>query len=293
MSFLRRRRDDCRRTPGLIDRLVEERASDEDRRHAATCAPCGAAMARAARFHDELQQSAQQLIAEDLPPGILDPELNRQVGRVVGLRSVGSGALAGVAALAVVVFATVVGIRPVLMPGSSPTQPSLQQVGGPSATPRPGVPLFSLGELTVALTERLHFQCGTDEPPQTGAGAGRASAVCTAPADAGPYTATVLLESSDSGTVQQVTITARILDLPGETSVDAQRKRDLVGLALARVTSEAFTGERPGATAANWVFAKVSQIAGPAWAMGIDAGGVRVDVQREVDGYLVHLSVTS
>jgi len=292
MSFLRRRRDGCPRTRGLIDRLVAGHPSDEDVRHAPTCPTCGPVMARAARFDDDLQRSAQLLIAEDMPRGILDPELNRQVGRVVGLRSLSSGALAGVAALAIVVFATVVGIRPVLMPGSTPTQPSLgQRHDGPSTTPRPGVPLFSLGELTVALTERLHFQCGTDASLQTSVAVGGASAVCTSPADAGPYTAVVVLEGSDAGMVEQITITAKILDVPGETPGDAQRKRDLVGLALARVTSEAFTGERPGARAANFVFAKVSQLAGPAWAMGIDEGGVRVDLQRQVDGYLVHLSV--
>ena len=294
MSGWRGRRYDCARTSGLIDRLVDGTPNDEDLRHAPTCPSCGPVMARAARFDVELDRSAQRLIAEDMPRGMLDPDLNREVGRVVGLRSLGSGALAGVAALAVMVFVTVVGIRPVLMPGSSPTQPPLvQEVDGPSATPRPGAPLFSLGELTVALSERLSFQCGTDEPLETGVDAGDASAVCTAPADAGPYTFVVVVDASDAGMVQRVTITAKILELPGETPGDAQRKRDIVGAALARVIAEAFTGERPGARAANFVFAKASQLAGPAWAMGIDEGGVRVDLQRQVDGYLVHLSVMS
>ena len=285
-------RFDCPRTRGLIDRLVTTGPNDDDRRHAPGCSSCGPRLARAARFDDELQQSAQRLIAEDMPRGMLDPDLDPQVGRVVGLRSMGSGALAGMAAIAVVVFATVVGIRPVLMPGSSPTQPGLVQVDGPSATPRPGAPLTSLGELTVALTDRLHFACGTDEALQsgvdTGGEAGGASAVCTAPSDAGPFTAVVVLRASDAGLVEDITINARIV---GDSN---HRTRDLVAAALARITTEAFTGERPAVVAANFVFAKASQMSGPAWAMGIEAGGVRVDLQRQADGgYIVHLSVTA
>lgn len=289
MSADRRERHDCSRTRGLIDRLVAGAANEDDRRHAGTCPSCGPVMARAAMFDDELERSAQRLIAEDMPRGILDPELNREVGRVVGLRSLSSGAFAGVAALAVVVFVTVVGIRPVLMPGSSPTQPPLVlEVDGPSATARPGAPLFSLGELTVALSDRLSFQCGTDEALQTGVDTSGASAVCTAPAGSGPFTVAVVLNAAESGSVVQVTMTANI---EGETS---QQARDSVAATLARVTAEAFTGEGPGARAANFVFAKASQLSGPAWAMGIDEGGVRVDLQRQADGgYLVHLSVTS
>jgi hypothetical protein len=281
-------RGECPRTPGLIDRLVAGSPNDEDRRHAPACGSCAPVMARAARFQGDLERSAQHLIAEDMPGGMLDPELTGQVGGVVGMRSLSPGAFVGVGALAVLVFATVVGIRPVLMPGSSPTQPSLvQEVDGPNGTSRPGAPLFSLGELTVALSERLHFECGTEEALESGADVG-ASAVCTAPADAGPFTAAVVLHASASGMVEQITITATI---EGGTS---QAARDSVAAALARVTSEAFTGARPGARAANFVFAKASQLSGPAWAMGIEEGGVRVDLQRQADGgYLVHLSVAS
>jgi hypothetical protein len=243
-------------------------------------------MDRAARFDAELDRNARELIAEDMPRGMLDPDLTRQVGAVVGLRSLGPGAFVGVGALAVLIFTTVVGIRPVLMPGTSPTPPSLAQaMDGPSG--RPGAPLLSLGELTVALSERLRFQCGTQEALEPGADA-RASAVCTAPADAGPFTAVVLLYASESGMVEQITITATI---EGATS---QAARNSVAGALAGVTSEAFTSARPGARAANFIFAKASQLSGPAWAMGIEEGGVRVDLQRLADGgYLVHLSVTS
>ena len=66
-------RHDCSRTRGLVDGLVAGSIRDDDRRHAAACPTCGPVVARAARFDDELERSAKQLIAEDLPRGILDP----------------------------------------------------------------------------------------------------------------------------------------------------------------------------------------------------------------------------
>jgi hypothetical protein len=117
-------RYECTQTRGLIDRLVAGSVREEDRRHAATCPSCGPVFARAARFDNELERSAQQLIAEDLPRGILDPGLSRQVQVVPRMPALAPGVTAGVAALAlIVVVATGLGIRPVLLPGPSPTAP--------------------------------------------------------------------------------------------------------------------------------------------------------------------------
>lgn len=276
-------RHDCSRTHGLIDRLVAGSVRDDDRHHAEACPSCGPVLARAARFDDELERSAQQLIAEDLPRGILDPGIARQTGGVAGMRRLAPGATAGAAALAVVIFATVLGIRPALMPGASSTEPPLAQAfPGPSALPN--APLWTLNELTVALAESLQYACTAGGAPATEEAV--ASAVCTAPPDAGPFTAEVTLEASQSGTVVRVTITAEIV---GTSSAPA---RDEVAAALAKVTAEAFTGQGAGIRAANFVFVKASQLSGPAWVMGIDEGGVRVDLQRLADGgYIVHLSV--
>lgn len=280
-------RHDCSRTSGMIDRLVAGSVRDDDRRHAATCPSCGPVFARAARFDDELERSAQQLIAEDLPRGILDPGIARQADGVAGMRSLGLGATAGVAALAVLIVVTVVGVRPVLLPGPSPTDPPFA-VDAPGESVPPDAALWTLNELTLALAERLGYECAAgDAPPSEGAAA---TAVCTAPPDAGPFTAAVTLDASESGMVVRVTITAEIDE--GTPNDQQQAARHAVAGALAKVTSEAFVGRGAGVRAANFVFGKASQLSGPAWAMGIDESGVRVDLERLEDGgYIVHLSV--
>jgi hypothetical protein len=286
-------RHDCSRTRGMVDRLVAGSVLDADRRHAAACPSCGPVFARAARFDDELERSAQQLIAEDLPRGILDPVVARQASGVTGMRSLAPGATVGVAALAVVIFATVVGIRPVLQPGPSRTEPPLAQVD-PGVSAFADAPLWTLNDLIAALAANLDYACapGDGQPtPEAGEGAVQA-AVCTAPADAGPYTAAVTLDASESGEVVRVTMTA---ELVGTLTQDqSQAARRAVAGALAKVTAEAFTGQGAGVRAANFVFVKAVQMSGPAWAMGIEESGVRVELQRLGNGgYLVHLSVTA
>lgn len=281
---------DCSRTRGMIDRLVAGAVPDDDRLHAATCPSCGPILARSARFEDELERSAKQLIGEDLPRGILDPGLSGPKVAVVPLMpALAPGATAGIAALAlIVVMATVVGIRPVLLPGPSATDPPLAVEATGDAAP-PDAPLWTLNELTVALAESLDYECAAGGAPATEGAV--ATAVCTAPPDAGPFTAAVTLEASDSGVVVRVTISAAISpDIVDAT--EKQRARDALAATLAKVTAAAFTGPGAGVRAANFVFVKASQLSGPAWVMGVDEGGVRVDLQRQTDGgYVVHLSV--
>ena len=278
---------DCSRTRGMVDRLVAGVVRDDDRRHAATCPSCGPVFTRAARFEDELGKSAQQLIAEDLPRGILDPGIARQADGVAGMRSLGLGTTAGVAAFAVIVFVTVVGVRPVLMPGPSRTDPPFAvDVPGESAPPEAA--LWTLNELTVTLAESLAYECSTVAPPSAGAAA---TEVCTARPDAGPYTAAVTLDASESGAVVGMTITAEIED--GTPNDKQQAARRAMAGALANVTAAAFIGRGAGVRAANFVFVRASQLSGPSWAMTIYESGVQVDIQRLGDGgYMVHLSVS-
>lgn len=280
-------RDGCPRTRGLIDRIVAGSVSDEDQRHAATCPTCGPAILRAARFDDELERTAQHLIAEDLPRGILDPDLGK-VDLTPRLRLAPSAAT-GFATLAFVVLATAIGIRPVLLPGTSPTPPPLSvEAPGPSGLPFAS-PLWSVNDLTVALAGTLDYDCmlGTPATPAPGVGIA-GSVVCTAPSDSGPFTATVLVDASDSGMVVHMTITADII------GASTPKTRDAVATALAKVTAQAFTAHGPSVRAANFVFTNASLLSRPAWAMGIDEGGVRVDLERRPDGgYTVNLSVAS
>jgi hypothetical protein len=281
---------DCPRTRGLVNRLVAGSVGDDDRRHASTCASCGPVMLRAERFDDQLQSSARHLIAEELPRGILDPSLAelKVVPRMPGLAP---GATAGFAALGLIIFVAVVGIRgirPVLVPGQSSTiPPFVQEIEGPGASGLADSPLWSLDELTGALAEILDYECGaTPTLPTSGPGDDpvEASATCTAPPDAGPFTAAVMIDASGTGAVVRVTMTADIVGMP------TQRARDAVATALAKVTAQAFIGTGPGIRAANFVFGKASQLSGPAWAMGIPEGSVWVDLRWLADGgYIVRL----
>ena len=285
-------RHDCSRTRGMVERLVAGSVRDDDRRHAASCPSCGPLFARGARFDDELERSAKQLIAEDLPRGILDPGLSRKVAVVPLMPALAPGATAGVAALAlIVVMATALGIRPVLLPGPSATDPPFgQEVPGNTAPP--DAPLYTLNEMSVALAENLDYECSAgDAPPTSGAGADAvASAVCTAPGGAGPFTAAVTLDVSESGMVVRVTIVAELVGTIPQDKREAVR-RAVAGV-LAKVTAEAFIDPGAAVRAANFVFGKASQMSGPAWAMGIEEDGVRVDLERLADGgYIVHLSV--
>jgi hypothetical protein len=278
-------RYDCSRTRGIVERLVAGSIRDDDRVHAADCPACGPVFARAAWFGDELERTTRELAAEDLPHGVLDPSLAdlRVVPRMPGLAP---GATAGFAALAFVLLVTVVGVRPVLLPGASPTEPpfAVEMPGDSGSTDEP---LWTLNELTLALADSLAYECAPVAPPNEGA---EATAVCTAPPDAGPFTAAVTLDASESGTVVRVTISAEIDD--GTPNDKQQAARRAVAGALAKVTAAAFIGRGAGVRAANFVFVKASQLSGPAWVMGIDEGGVRVDLQRLADGgYIVHLSV--
>jgi hypothetical protein len=277
-------RHECPRTRGMIDRLVAGSVLDDDRRHAAACSSCGPVFARAAEFDAELERSAQQLIAEDLPRGILDPGLSREVHVVPRMPALAPGVTAGVAALALIVVVAT-GIRPVLLPNTSATDRPFAVEATVEAPPS-DTSLWTLNELTTVLAEDLAYECAAgDAPPTAGAAT---TTVCTAPPEVGPFTAAVMVDASETGTVARVTITAEIVGAPTE------RARDAVATALAKVTARAFIGRGPGIRAANFVFDKASRLSGPAWAMGIPEGDVWVDLRwLEEGGYIVRLSVAS
>ena len=76
----------------LVDRVVEDRVTADDRAHAATCESCGPVLSRAMRFDDELRRSARGLVTEQLPYGVLDPDLApRLVGDVLADAPRGAG----------------------------------------------------------------------------------------------------------------------------------------------------------------------------------------------------------
>jgi hypothetical protein len=118
----------CERTPRLIDRIVGDRVTPDDREHATTCDSCGPALLRAARFDNELRQSARGLITEQLPYGVLDPSLSPQlVDRMLPVRRAAPGFASILAAVAILVIATSVAVAPGgLGQGSNPPDSGFQ-----------------------------------------------------------------------------------------------------------------------------------------------------------------------
>jgi hypothetical protein len=172
-----RRVPPCDRTQGLVDRVVAERVTAEDRTHAGTCDQCGRVLLRSARFDDELRRAARGFVAEQLPSGVLDPGLAPLP--VAGIRPTRHAA-ASLASIVAAVVILVVGTSVALAPGGA----------GPSASPQGTGLQFSVPVLRGMVdimrdVEAMGYSCvQADATPSTGPTArpdGPRSAECLAP----------------------------------------------------------------------------------------------------------------
>ena len=289
-------RRECGRTAGLIDRIVEDRVTDDDRRHATTCASCGPILARAARFDDELTRTTRRLVPEDLPRGVLDPGLGGVEG-APRMRGLAPGFASSVAAVAVAVLAIALVLRPggpggpasppPLTPEPLTLQPSPVVTEAPSKPP--GRPLKTTGELVVRLVGSMKYTCeaNQDVPEDPSPPAERISAVCVSPADTTSYSAAYTVGTTAGGQVVTVTIKA---DAPEDTP----ELRDAMAKELATLTNSAFADEEAAIEAGDFVFAKVPGLQAPTPAMRITVAGVEVELQRRANGgYLIHIVLLS
>jgi hypothetical protein len=157
MSGMRddRRTPECRRTAGIVDRIVVDALTDEDRTHAQSCADCGPVLARATRFDADLRQAARGLVVEELPRGILDPGLARGLGGVDRERSARAFApgLAGIAAALVII---VLAATSVIAPVGGPT-PGASTPAESSFTSTP--PLFRASQVITLDMLKLKYSC--------------------------------------------------------------------------------------------------------------------------------------
>ena len=124
-----------RRTGGLIDRAVEGRLTPEDAVHAATCAECGPVSPgpRASRTSSGARRAASS--PRELPYGILDPGLAPVNESSWQPRRAASGLATAVAAVVVLLLATVVALVPGAPP--QPTEPAPSVLGSPAKSPGP------------------------------------------------------------------------------------------------------------------------------------------------------------
>jgi hypothetical protein len=289
---------DCGRTAGLIDRLVAETVTAEDREHAATCPSCGPVLARAARFDAELGRAARSLIVEELPRDILDPALDggAAVPRVRPRRALpGLGSLA--ATIAILLVATAValvpgGPDPSGTPGatqdpigdeSPPASvgPTIGPIESLPSSPRPGTVFRRTTEIVLQAVD-LGYRCNDGgmlksmEPgPSTPV---RESAVCSSPEDTSSYSAVIIVGESAANEVVAVWIKAII---HGE---DGTPVRDNVAIAVARLAQLALASTDAGLLASEFVLGHLPGLDPGTPAVRGDAGYARLTLERDAEG---------
>lgn len=276
-----RRRGDCERTPRLIDRVVDERVTADDRAHASTCATCGPVLARAARFDDDLRRSARGLVAEQLPYGVLDTSLTPQLS-VGGLpvRRAAPGVASLLGAVVVLLVATTVAMLPGgLGPGESP--PDSIQVRGP---------VFRATVDVITDLRALEYGCLPGHAlPTTGPSARlgeREGVICLTPKSIDSASAAFAPVENGDGDVVEVTIRGELY------GTETLRSRDQLATAMGKLTYLALADQAIAAQAGAWVEEVLPRLR--VLTTGDDAlmvfGDVRVELRRYIAGnYLLVL----
>ena len=233
----------CDGTRRLIDRVVAERVTPEDRAHAATCEPCGRILSRATRFDDELRTTARGLVAEQLPQGVLDRDLvARPVAGMPPMRHAAPG-LAGVLIAAVILaVAASVAVAPGgLGPGATPSDGSLQA----------SVPVFrGTVEMIRDLAGRDYSCIPGHALPTTGPSAWpgeREGVRCLTPKSLDSATATLAPVENGDGEIVEVAITGSLY------GNDTLRSRDQLATTLGDLTAVAIFDPGARADAAAFV----------------------------------------
>ena len=135
----------CRRTPRMIDRLLDDGLTGDDRLHLEACPACAMGLAEARRFEIALGRSAGDLVDEPLPRSALDaptvaapPSRARAPAVIV--------AAVGVVALAVVATLSALSLG--------------RNVGGQNAAPEPFAASLAVPGMTIDATQRALLAAG-------------------------------------------------------------------------------------------------------------------------------------
>lgn len=271
-----RRSPDCDRTRRLIDRVVEDRVTPDDRDHAETCPSCGPVVARAVRFDDALRQSARGLVTERMPYGVLDPEL--APARIDGVRSMrlaapGLASLFG--ALVLLVVATAIAVAPGGLSQGTPPPDSGFQVQ---------LPTFRATASLVPSLQALDYVCGPGSAlPTTGpsARAGeREGVVCLTPKSIENATAKIIPVETGDGEIVEVTIRGELY------GTDTILSREELAAAMGKMTALAIANPAVGAQAERFVVETLPRLR--VLPTGDDAllivGGVQIALERFIAG---------
>ncbi len=272
----------CERTRRLVDRIVADEVTRDDHAHAATCDACRPVLARAGRFDGELRTAARGLVAEQLPHGILDPELApRTVGGFMPVRQAGPGLASIIAAVVILVVATSVAVAPgVLGPGSQPPDSGFQV----------RQPLFRATVDVIRDVQALDYSCIPGHAlPTSGPSARpgeREGVNCLTPKSLESASATIIPIETGTGEVVEINIEGALY------GTDTLTSRDELAAAMARLTSLALADPETAAAAEAFVAETLPRLR--VLPSGDDAltivGGVRVFLQRYIaGGYLLVL----
>jgi len=271
-----RRLPPCERTRGLIDRVVAERVTDDDRAHASACESCGPVLLRANRFDDELRRSARGLVAEQLPHGILDPELApRLIGGIRPMRHASPGLASILAALVILVAATSVALAPgALGPGASPQDTGLQLA----------VPVFRATVDIIRDVQAMDYSCLPGHAlPTSGPSARpgeREGVQCLTPKSLESATAAIIPVETGEGKVVEVTISG---ELYGASTVTS---RDELADVMSKLTTLSIADPAIARNAGTFVLETLPQLR--VLPSGDNAlmvyGNVRIFLQRYIAG---------
>ena len=272
----------CNRTNRLVDRVVEDRVTADDRAHAATCASCGPVLSRAMRFDDELRRSARGLVTEQLPYGVLDPDLaTRVVGDVLPMRHAAPGLASILAAVVVLVFATSVAIAPgFLGPGTQPPNSGLQV----------SAPTFRATVDVIRDLQNLDYSCIPGHAlPTTGPSARpgeREGVVCLTPKSIESASAKFVPVETGDGDVVEVTIRGELY------GTDTLTSRDQLAVVMGKLTTLSISDPAVAVQAGRFIEETLPRLR--VLPSGDDAlmiiGDVRVFLQRYIaGGYLLVL----
>lgn len=269
----------------MADRLVRDRVTDADRAHAAGCSSCGPLLARAARFDDELRRSARALVAEELPRGILDQPVGGRVGEGFAGRRSSPGLAAILAAVAILLTATVIALAPGTGPRPSPS-PGVSPNPSPSATPArtkpPFVERFRSTAAIVGQLAKVGYRCNDGAPlasvgPEPDA-VTKEAAACSAPDSIGPFMLAVIVGEAANGKVVELHVKA---DLVGP---DTTESRAAMAGEMARIFALSLLDEGAGQSGGSWAAVHVVEL---------EPGTDAEVVLRQVDFHAARLPTSS
>ena len=272
----------CERTPRLIDRVIADEVTPDDRAHASGCEWCGPVLARAVLFDAELRQTARGLVAEQLPHGVLDPELTPQLsGGLLPVRRAAPGLASILAAVVVLVIVTSVAVAPgPLGPGESPPETGLQVAS----------PAFRATVDVIRDVQALDYSCIPGHAlPTSGPSARpgeREGVICLTPKTLESAKAEIIPVETGDGEVVEVMIKG---ELYGTSTV---RSRDELAAVMGELTSLAIGDPSVAAQAGGFVKETLPRLR--ILPLGDDVlmvfGDIRVSLQRYIaGGYLLML----